>query len=100
MLLKRTIGQLDIGPLTPGQAQELGQLGYMQWLGALPGHADYRAEAGRAHAMAAPRIRHSPALAVFCDLLIRSMALPPEPLSLAMPVRRRRGGARARRAVR
>ncbi|WP_333827476.1 hypothetical protein [Pararhodobacter sp.] len=100
MLLERTIRQLDIGPLPPARAQELGQLGYMQWLGALPGGAEYRGEARRAHAMAAPLIHRSPALGVFCDLLSLSMTVPPGPLPLCLPVLRRRGGARARRAAR
>lgn len=98
MLLERTISQLDTGPLPRRRAQELGQLGYMQWLGALPGRADYLAEAARAHAFAAPFRCGSSAVAVFCDLLERSIQHPLSPLPLSLPPRQRRGGARARRA--
>ena len=99
MLLDRTISQLDVGPLPPDRAAELARLGYMQWLGALPGDGDYRREAMQAYTRAAPRARRSPAVAVFCDLLVASTRMPPRPLPLAMPPRRRRGGARARRTT-
>ena len=98
MLLKRTITQLDIGVIPRPRAIELGHLGYLQWLRALPGHANYHKEALRAHAMAEPFRHNSPAVAVFCDLLIASIQLPPVALDLHFPVRQRRGGARARRA--
>lgn len=98
MLLERTISQLDTGYLPQARAQELGQLGYMQWLGGLPGDAEYRREAMRAYWAAAPFIRTSPAVAVFCDLLVASTRMPPAPLPLSLP-RHRRGGARARRAA-
>ena len=98
MLLERTITQLDIGPLPYQRALQFGQMGYMQWLGALPGNADYRREAMRAYAMAAPFRRNSPAVAVFCDLLVESTRSPLMPLDLPFPARQRRGGARARRS--
>ena len=98
MLLDRTITQLDTGYVTRARALELGGLGYLQWLGALPGGADYHGEAIRAHAAAAPFRRRSPAVAVFCDLLVASTRMPPAPLPLSLP-RHRRGGARARRAA-
>ncbi|MEM0990846.1 MAG: hypothetical protein AAGK00_18415 [Pseudomonadota bacterium] len=97
MLLQRTISQLDIGPLPPARAEEMGQLGYLQWLGALKGRSSYIQEAMRAHEQAAPFRQRSPAIAVFCDLLVASTRTPMEPLPLAMPDRRRRGGALARR---
>lgn len=97
MLLERTLTQLDIGPVPPARALALGQLGYMQWLGALPGHASYPAEAMRAYEMAEPLMRSSPAVAVFCDLLVASTQTPLQPLPLSLP-RRRRGGRQARRA--
>lgn len=98
MLLERTIAQLNTGPLPRARALELARMGYMQWLGALPGHADYRAEAMRAYTMAAPFRRNAPAVAAFCDLLVESTRMPPVALDLSLPARRRRGGARARRA--
>ena len=97
MLLERTLTQLDIGRVTPQRARELGCLGYMQWLGGLPGNAPYLPEAIRAHAMAAPFCPTSPAVAVFCELLSASMTPSPELLPLALPDPLRRGGARARR---
>ncbi|MEM8825281.1 MAG: hypothetical protein AAGF30_16865 [Pseudomonadota bacterium] len=97
MLLERTIFQLDIGHVPPDQAQEMGRFGYMQWLGALPGDANYLAEAMRAYAAAQPFIRSSPAVAVFCDLLVASAEMPPTPLPLPMADRYRRGGAQGRR---
>lgn len=99
MLLERTIAQLDIGPVSPQRAREMGQLGYMQWLGALPGASDYHAQAMAAYQTAAPFMRTSPAVAVFCELLVSSTRMPPEPLPLAMPPRKRRGGAEARRSA-
>ena len=98
MLLERTISQLDIGHVPPARAAELGRMGYMQWLGGLPGNAAYLREALRAHAMASPFCTTSPAVAVFCDLLLDSMELPPVALPLALPEPLRRGGARSRRA--
>ena len=97
MLLERTISQLDIGTVPPDEAAELGQLGYLQWLAGLPANADYAREAMRAYSMAQPFLRTSPAVAVFCDLLVASTRLPIEPLPLKMPTRKRRGGAQARR---
>lgn len=99
MLLELTISQLDIGPVPAGRATELGQLGYMQWLGSLRAMADYRQEAMRAYAAAGPFKSASPAVAVFCDLLMASMRVPIEPLPLSLPSQHRRGGSRARRAA-
>ncbi|MEM9047033.1 MAG: hypothetical protein AAGC81_20335 [Pseudomonadota bacterium] len=99
MLLERTITQLDIGDTTPEQAQKLGHLGYLQWLGALPGASNYRHEAARARALASPLSATSPAVAVFCDLLAASTGSGVAPLPLKMPERHRRGGSRARRGA-
>ncbi|MDE3078457.1 MAG: hypothetical protein KGI94_00325 [Paracoccaceae bacterium] len=99
MLLEQTIVQLDTGPVCPDRAWELGKLGYRQWLDALPGHLDYRREAERARALARPFKDVSPAVAVFCALLTASILSPLVPLPLGLPARKRRGGARARRAA-
>lgn len=99
MLLELTISQLDIGYVPKERAQELGQLGYMQWLGALPAMARYPREAMKAYVMAVPFARTSPAIAVFCDLLLTSTRVPLEPLALRLPDPHRRGGAQARRAA-
>ena len=97
MLLEQTIFQLDIGPIPAKQAESLGQLGYIQWLGALPGDASYPREAMRAYHKALPFRCNSPAVAVFCDLLITSTDTPLRALSLTLAAQGRRGGAQARR---
>ncbi|MGR3492069.1 MAG: hypothetical protein ACU0DW_08420 [Shimia sp.] len=97
MLLERTISQLDIGQVPPDLAEELGHLGYIQWLGALRGGSCYLSEAIRAHEAARPFRDTSPAIAVFCELLLQSMASPFIALDLRVPVRERRGGRRGRR---
>ncbi|MEM9250385.1 MAG: hypothetical protein AAGB05_17030 [Pseudomonadota bacterium] len=97
MLLEQTLSQLDVGTVPQDRAEEMGHLGFMQWLGALPGQASYPDEAMHAYDMARPFRRHSPAVAVFCDLLIASTISPCTPLSLRLPRRHRRGGALARR---
>lgn len=99
MLLEQTITQLDIGHTSHERALELGQLGYMQWLGALPAMSHYRDEARKALTMAQPFAETSPAIAVFCDLLEASLRVPLEPLPLKLPEKQRRGGAQARRAA-
>lgn len=97
MLIQRTLNQLQLNPATPERARELGQLGYMQWLGGLPADAGYPDEARRAYGVACAFADSDPAVAVFCDLLRASLRGPLEPLDLALPRPRRRGGARERR---
>lgn len=99
MLLERTISQLNVGHVSADQAEKLGHLGYIQWLGALDGNASYPQEAMRAYSLAHPFIRISPAVAVFCRLLVQSTATPLAPLELRFPTPSRRGGARARRDI-
>ena len=97
MLLECTIEQLDVGPVTPEAAIEMGSLGYLQWLAGLPGDAGYRNEVVRAYVMAEPLSTVSPAVAVFCELLDASLKTPFAPLPLVLPPVRRRGGAVERR---
>ncbi|MEM9844864.1 MAG: hypothetical protein AAF965_08700 [Pseudomonadota bacterium] len=99
MLLERTISQLDVGYVPDHLAEEMGHLGYAQWLGALKGDAGYVNEAMRAYKRAQPFIRTSPAVAVFCQLLLESTTSTPKPLDLRLPAPGRRGGAKARRDV-
>jgi hypothetical protein len=99
MLLDLTITQLDIGPISEGRAQELAALGYLQWLGALPGDLGYPQAAMAAYEQALPFRHRSPAIAVFCDLLVASTMAPVTPVALSVPWRQRRGGAQARRAA-
>ncbi|MEM7172343.1 MAG: hypothetical protein AAF530_19405 [Pseudomonadota bacterium] len=100
MLLEQTISQLDIGAMPLDEAQQMGQLGYMQWIAGLPGNADYQRAALGAYMTATPFIVCSPAVAVFCELLMTSVREPLKPLPLSMPPRRRRGGSGARRSAR
>ena len=72
MFLERTISQLDVGHVPEDEAEKLGHLGYLQWLGALRGDASYLEEATRAYEMARPFLKTSPAVAVFCQLLAAS----------------------------
>ena len=97
MLLERTISQLDVGYVPDHVAEKMGHLGYLQWLGALDGNAGYLVEARRAHELAQPFIRTSPAVAVFCHLLAASTASPLSALDLKLPPPSRKGGAQARR---
>lgn len=99
MLLERTIAQLDIGHVPDHVAVEMGHLGYVQWLGALHKDASYLSEAMHAYEKAHPFIKTSPAIAVFCQLLLDSTDAPLKPLSLKLPGPSRRGGAKARRNV-
>jgi len=97
MLLMRTLSQLAVGHVSLEQAQEMGHLGYMQWLGALKGDASYVHEVAKALEAARPFRATSPAVEVFCDLLQRSAVQPPRTLVLILPTKERRGGAGARR---
>ena len=97
MLLERTIFQLDVGDVPPERARALGQMGFMQWLGALPGDASYLVAASQAYERAAPFRHNSPAVSVFCDLLLASSEPPYRPLDLQVLPPARKGGARARR---
>lgn len=97
MSIERTLTQLQINPRTPERAREIGQLGYMQWLGGLPAQACYLTEANCAYMAAAPFQDTDPAVAEFCALLKASLDAPLKPLDLALPKPRRRGGARERR---
>lgn len=97
MSIERTLTQLQVNPATPERAREIGQLGYMQWLGSLPAHACYLTEAAYAYMSATPFRATDPAVAEFCTLLKASMDAPLTPLDLSLPKPRRRGGARERR---
>ncbi len=98
MLIERTLTQLQVAAETPQQAQELGRMGYMQWLSFLPVNASYEHEAVQAYLLAMDFIDTDPAVAVFCDLIRQSLRHPLRPLDLSLPKPRRRGGARTRRA--
>ncbi|MEQ9695175.1 hypothetical protein [Shimia sp. SDUM112013] len=97
MLIARTLTQLQVDIETPERAEELGRMGYIQWLGWLPGQSSYEAEAVKAYLVAMDFIETDPAVAVFCDLIRQSLRRPLVPLDLRLPKPRRRGGARQRR---
>ena len=97
MFLERTISQLDIGRVSQDKAHELGHLGFMQWLGGLSAQESYIEAAQLALNTSRIFAGRSPAIAVYCDLLTASMRMPPQPLTLTLSPRGRRGGARARR---
>lgn len=97
MSIERTLTQLQVNPRTPERAKEIGQLGYMQWLGGLAANACYLTEASCAYMTAAPFRATDPAVEEFCRLLKASLDAPLRPLDLALPKPRRRGGARERR---
>ncbi len=101
MLTEQTLIQILSQPdraSTPERARELGQLGFMQWLGGLAGDAAYDAQARRALQLALPFAGTGPAMAEFCRLVRASLDRPLRPLDLALPPNRRRGGTRMRRA--
>lgn len=97
MHLEQTIQQMDVGIVAQERAEELGQLGYLQWLWALRSDACYVTEARNAYVFARPLISTSPAIAVFCEFLRNSAIDPLKPLDIRFPLRVRRGGASARR---
>lgn len=88
MLLERTISQLDIGFVPDHVAEEMGHLGYAQWLGALKGDAGCFNEAMRAYEFAQPFIPTSPAVPVFCHLGVESTAWSLKPSGSRRPVSR------------
>ncbi|TCM86571.1 hypothetical protein [Rhodovulum steppense] len=97
MMLELVLLQMQARGRDPARADEIGQLGFMQWLGGLPGGCDYAAAARAALLRLDAGVPDSPTLASFRGLLAASLAMPPRPLGLSLPVPRRRGGARARR---
>ncbi|CUH52191.1 hypothetical protein [Shimia marina] len=99
MLLERTLNTLQTRTESPRRAEELGTLGYLQWLAGLPRNVGYPKEAERALEMAEAFEDTDPAVQAFCALLRESLQNPLQVLSLDMPERRRRGGAKARRRM-
>lgn len=94
----RHLFSIAAAPQTAERARELGQLAYMQWLGNLPGSANYPREAERALRSTDELTETEPAVEAFRTLLQASLNNPLAPLDLTLPKARRRGGSRARRA--
>ncbi len=99
MSLNRILYRLQLHHTEPGRASEFGRLGFMEWLGSLPADSDYNQQAMLAYQKVLPFRLKAPAIGVFCDLLIASTRMPPQPLDLSLPSPHRRGGARARRML-
>ncbi|WP_108879680.1 hypothetical protein [Anderseniella sp. Alg231-50] len=99
MVLNRLLDRLQLHHTGHDRANEFGQLGFMEWLGSLPADSDYYHQAMTAYQKALPLRLTAPAIGVFCDLLIASTRMPPQPLDLSLPSPHRRGGARGRRML-
>ncbi|MCV2893205.1 hypothetical protein [Lentibacter sp. XHP0401] len=82
---------------TEDRVAELARMGFMQWLGSLKGCASFPLQAEYALKAAEKFRQTDPAVAVFCALIEESLLMPPRPMSLALPQKRRRGGAKSRR---
>lgn len=99
MILERTIHGLQAHSETPERAEELGRMGFVQWLTFLNGDQGYAGQAQQALDKAAPFEATDPSVAVFCDLVRRSLAGPMALSDLKLPRPARRGGARERRRL-
>lgn len=97
MMLEMVLIQMQARRDSAERAREIGQLAFMQWLGALPGGSDYAAAARAALERVSGSSARSPALTIFCTLLADSLERPVRPLDLHLPSPCRRGGTRARR---
>ena len=99
MILERTLHMLQTQTDSKERVAELARMGFMQWLGSLDGRASFPLQAEYALAAAERFRRSDPAVEVFCQLICEALQMPPKPLSLALPQKRRRGGARTRRQL-
>jgi hypothetical protein len=99
MTLNDILTAMRVPNSSEARARQLAHMGYLEWLGALPGGANYAEAAVRALAAAAPLREDDPAVAEFCRLLENSLNRPLVPLTLIPPRPGRRGGARGRRAM-
>jgi len=99
MTLNDILTAMSVPGCSDARARQLAHMGYVEWMGALPGAANYAEAAVRALAAAAPLREDDPAVAEFCRLLEDSLNRPLVPLTLIPPRPGRRGGARGRRAM-
>lgn len=99
MNLHRTLHMLQTQTDSQERLAELGRMGFMQWLGSLEGRASFALQAEVALGAAEKFRLTDPAVEVFCGLIEEALAMPPRPLDLALPEKRRRGGARSRRQL-
>ena len=99
MILNDILNAMRVPGSSDTRARQLAHMGYVEWLGALPGGANYPEVVLRALPAAAPLREKDPAVAEFCRLLETSVNRPLAPLTLIPPRPGRRGGARGRRAM-
>ena len=97
MTLNDILTAMRVPGSSEARARQLAHMGYLEWLGALPGGANYAEAAVRALVVAAPLREDDPAVTEFCRLLEDSLNHPLVPLTLIPPRPGRRGGARGRR---
>lgn len=97
MMNQQILTGLKAPSLDEARAREIGQMAFMHWLSCLPGAANYQIEAARAHQTARDLRNAHPAAVHFCALIEESLQTPLQPLALALPKPRRRGGAQRRR---
>ncbi|MCQ0971935.1 hypothetical protein MLD63_16045 [Paracoccus sp. TK19116] len=81
-LAEDVIARIGQGSMPPDRARELGEFAYLHWLARLPGDESYSAQAQQALRSAAPAVPASPALGIFCEMLMASLARPIQPLRL------------------
>jgi len=99
MILNDILNAMRVPGCSDARARQLAHMGYVEWLGALPGTANYPETVVRALGAAAPLRDDEPSVAEFCRLLENSLNRPLEPLTLIPPRPGRRGGTRGRRAM-
>jgi len=97
MILERTLHMLQTQTDCDERVAELARMGFMQWLGGLKGRESFPCQATAALAVAEKFRRSDPAVEAFCGLIEEALLMPPRPMSLALPQKRRRGGAKMRR---
>ncbi|MEM6565214.1 MAG: hypothetical protein AAF665_12245 [Pseudomonadota bacterium] len=73
MMLERAVSRLDVRYVSKDTALEMGQLGCLQWLGALKDDAGYPHETARAFEVARPFTQNAPAVAIFCHILLNQV---------------------------
>ena len=91
MVLDRILHSLNTPSLSRRRAIEQGRLAFLEWLWSLPEGTNFATQALADYERADRSGLTSPAITVFCGLLVHA--------SRPMPMPVRRGGARARRML-
>jgi len=101
MGLDTVLEKLSREGVAPDRADDLAQLAFMEWMGALPAGSDFRATARAALEVAAEAEAEAglaaPAITAFRALVTQALNVMPAPVSLALPAPVRRGGRATRR---